>query len=642
MTKARRVNGRSDLREMTVKPLGSDAVEIELPITTSCTAAGAVCTSDGRKLSNANADTVAGPPGLSVADARVEEADGAVLAFVVALTRAARAAVSVDYATANGSATAGEDYTAKNGTLSIGAGSTTGTIEIMVAEDEHNEGEETLTLELSNASGSGHHRRDGHGTIENHDPLPAALLARFGRAAAVHIVDDIEQRISAPRAAGFSGRFAGREIRKGMGRNIALEMLGGLTAGAGPHTGTPGAIPNAAGMHGPPLNGPRSGHNALGHALAPRSAGTAMPRTPGASPAMPPQGGETGATNPIAHAAGFGYQDPWTGTEMTLSREHAGGVMSFWSRNARSHFAGQEGTVALSGDVRTNLFGADYSRGRIMTGVSVARSHGTGGYAGATAGEVLSAVTGVYPWLGYKATERITVWGTGGYGTGGMMLTPQDGTPLQSGLSMAMAAAGTRGELRDGAAGGFDLAFKADALWVGTSTDGVDGPAGRLKATRAAVTRFRTGIEAGRSYATGTRFGIKPTVELGLRHDGGDAENGSGMDIGAGLVVSDAGSGLSVDLRIRTLLVHEAEGFSERGVTLAISYNPTPTTPLGFNARVTPAWGGQATGGAEALWGRDTMGGMAHGATARATGWTAKWATASRSAPASSARPESA
>ena len=74
-----------------------------------------------------------------------------------------------------------------------------------------------------------------------------------------------------------------------------------------------------------------------------------------------------------------------------------------------------------------------------------------------------------------------------GYGAGGLRLTPQGGPALEAGLSMAMAAAGTRGEL---VAGGVELAFKADALWVGTATDGVDGPAGRLKATEATVTRF--------------------------------------------------------------------------------------------------------------------------------------------------------
>ena len=64
------------------------------------------------------------------------------------------------------------------------------------------------------------------------------------------------------------------------------------------------------------------------------------------------------------------------------------------------------------------------------------------------------------------------------------------------------------------------------------------------------------------------------------------------------------------DVRVRTLLVHEAEGFREHGVSLSLSWNPTPSSPLGLTARVAPSWGGQATGGADALWGRETMAGM--------------------------------
>ena len=82
-------------------------------------------------------------------------------------------------------------------------------------------------------------------------------------------------------------------------------------------------------------------------------------------------------------------------------------------------------------------------------------------------------------------------------------------------------------------------------------------------------------------------------------------------------MVSDASTGLAVDVRVRMLLMHQAEGFRERGVALSLSYNPTPSTPLGFVARVAPSWGGQATSGAEALWGRETMGGMAPGGVAQ-------------------------
>ena len=88
------------------------------------------------------------------------------------------------------------------------------------------------------------------------------------------------------------------------------------------------------------------------------------------------------------------------------------------------------------------------------------------------------------------------------------------------------------------------------------------------------------------------------------------------MDVGGGLVVSDTSTGLAVDLRVRMLVMHQADGFSERGMALSLSYNPTPSTPLGLTARVAPSWGGEATSGAEAMWGRETMAGMANGGLA--------------------------
>ena len=79
----------------------------------------------------------------------------------------------------------------------------------------------------------------------------------------------------------------------------------------------------------------------------------------------------------------------------------------------------------------------------------------------------------------------------------------------------------------------------------------------------------------------------------------------AGMDLGAGLVLVDGVTGLAVDIRVRRLLVHEAEGFAETGMSISVSCNPTPSTPLGFTARVSPAWGGNAMSGAGALGPRD-------------------------------------
>ena len=581
-------------------------------------------------------------PKVSVADARVREAAGATLDFAVTLSAPPPGPVTVDYRTVDASAKAGEDYEARAGTLAFAAGETAKTLRVTVLDDAMDEGEEKMVVVLDPGPGVARGDRLATGTIENHDPMPRALLARFGRTAAVHVVEHVEERLEAPRAPGFRGRFAGRELRRGMERDMALGFLRQLQgmAGAGsrgtdsmgagsmgvasPMGAAPAAGAATLGMSGPVGGGgrpvasaPLGGAAAMGRTGGALSMGAAAGALGGAAATGGGSGPDEGFDRGRLLRMGFGGGDMLTGSDFALNRETRGGILSIWSRGAQSRFSGREGALSLGGDVRTTMFGADYARGPLVAGLSLSNSRGLGEYTGASGGQVASSVTGLYPWLGYQATDRVKIWGVAGYGTGGMLLTPQSGQALESGLSMAMAAAGTRGELLAGGSSGFALAFKADALWVGTAIDGVDGPAGRLKATDAAVTRFRTGLEGSRAYTLAGRLSLRPSVEVGLRHDGGDAETGAGMDVGVGLVVSDAGSGLAVDVRVRTLLVHQDKDFSERGVAVSLSYNPTPSSPLGFMARVAPSWGGQATSGAEALWGRETMVGMARGGVAQ-------------------------
>ena len=620
----REQQGSNAAWEITVEPDSAGAVTIGLPETTDCDASGAICTADGRALSHSLSATVMGPVGISVADARVDENGGAPLAFAVTLSRATDSALTVDYATADGSAQAGVDYTAVSGTLTFQAGESSQTVNVTVLDDSHDDTEETLTLTLSNPSSGRLTDAEATGTIVNSDPLPRALLARFGRTAAVHVVEHVEERLQAPRAPGFKGRFAGREVRPGMEREMALSFLSQLgTSG--------GAYPAGGGLHDPlsgsgalarpelsgaaaPMGG--MGGSPMGGMGAPRGGAAGPAGSMGAMSGPGPMDGMAGQGGGMAErgllSMGLGGGNLLTGSAFALNREtRHGGILSFWSRGAQSSYYGREGALSLDGDVRTTMFGADYAKGPLVMGLSLANSRGLGSYAGETAGQMASSVTGLYPWLGYRATDRITVWGVTGYGSGGMLLTLGGGPTLESGLSMAMAAAGTRGELVAGGAGGFGLAFKADALWVGTASEEVDGPAGRLAAAHAAVTRFRAGLEGSRGFRFGSALSLTPSVEVGLRQDGGDADRGSGIDIGGGLVVSAPSTGLSADVRVRMLLVHQAEGFRDRGMAVSISWNPTPSTPLGLTARVAPSWGGQATGGAEALWGRQTMAGMA-------------------------------
>ncbi len=92
-------------------------------------------------------------PSVSVADVTVTEAASS-LTFTLALSDATGEAVSVNWATADGSATAGEDYLAAMGTVTFAPGETSKTITIDLLPDDVHEGRETFSLNLSGVSGA--------------------------------------------------------------------------------------------------------------------------------------------------------------------------------------------------------------------------------------------------------------------------------------------------------------------------------------------------------------------------------------------------------------------------------------------------------------------------------------------------------
>ena len=132
---------------------------------------------------------------MSVADARAKEGRDTSLNFAVTLDRAATSAVTVDYATADGTAAAGKDYRAARGTLTFLAGERLKMVSITVLDDSVDEGEERMTFLLFDVSGA--YIEDGvaAGTIVNTDPMPSAWLARFGRTVTGQVLDAIEARL---------------------------------------------------------------------------------------------------------------------------------------------------------------------------------------------------------------------------------------------------------------------------------------------------------------------------------------------------------------------------------------------------------------------------------------------------------------
>ena len=114
-----------------------------------------------------NVTDVAETPTIRVADAETTEGDDTEMLFRVTLASASSGTVTVNYATADGTAVAGEDYTATSGTLTFAPGETEKTVAVTIVDDTVEDSEETFRLVLSDPSGATLADSEAVGTILN-------------------------------------------------------------------------------------------------------------------------------------------------------------------------------------------------------------------------------------------------------------------------------------------------------------------------------------------------------------------------------------------------------------------------------------------------------------------------------------------
>jgi hypothetical protein len=111
--------------------------------------------------------------------------------MVVSLSEASPTPVSVAYATADGTAKAGADYTAQTGTITFAPGQTSRTILITTLDDNVSEPTETFFVNLSNPVGATIDRGQAVCTIIDNEPLQVSSATINGGAAQRSRVTDI-------------------------------------------------------------------------------------------------------------------------------------------------------------------------------------------------------------------------------------------------------------------------------------------------------------------------------------------------------------------------------------------------------------------------------------------------------------------
>ncbi len=116
-------------------------------------------------------------PSLTVADVTVDEGNSGskTVNFTVRLSAASTSTVNVNFATADGTAIAGSDYTATSGTLNFAPGVLERTVSVTIAGDTAFEADETFLLRLSGATGATIGRTQATGTIRNDDAQPPPM-----------------------------------------------------------------------------------------------------------------------------------------------------------------------------------------------------------------------------------------------------------------------------------------------------------------------------------------------------------------------------------------------------------------------------------------------------------------------------------
>ena len=112
-----------------------------------------------------------------------------------------------------------------------------------------------------------------------------------------------------------------------------------------------------------------------------------------------------------------------------------GTAFTAWGRASSSRFDGEADGLALDGDVTTFTLGADAAQEGWLAGVAVSLSEGEGSYRDHAdtdhesrgSGELESSLTGVHPYARLSLSERLSLWGVLGFGTGKLTLETDGG-----------------------------------------------------------------------------------------------------------------------------------------------------------------------------------------------------------------------
>ena len=312
------------------------------------------------------------------------------------------------------------------------------------------------------------------------------------------------------------------------------------------------------------------------------------------------------------HALGDGTLDfsrLLAGSSFTLPLNAAGnggsglfGDLTFWgSGDYRSISGGNPQSVGYDGSVVSANLGIDTRLGAdMLAGVTVSQARGTVDYtASGASGELTTSLTSVNPYVGWQMAGGMNLWAMAGYGTGEVELADASAGTQSSDLTQRTIAAGASGPLVSSdemiAGGTTNVNLRGEAAFTSADVDA----SGTLGSMSLSASRQRLMLEGEHVRRLDSGATFTPSLELGVRNDGGDGETGTGIEAGGALRYADEASGLTVEGRVRALLSHSGD-YEETGLSGLVRIAPDGSGQ-GLALVVQPAWG-QTGSGVNQLW----------------------------------------
>ena len=284
-----------------------------------------------------------------------------------------------------------------------------------------------------------------------------------------------------------------------------------------------------------------------------------------------------------------------------------GSGVTLWGSGRRRSLSGEFDSIDWEGNASDIYLGADRRLGEgRAAGVVLSRTkgefdwkegretaHGTYGF----------DIRSVHPYFIWRADERWHLWGAAGYGGGKVEPQERGGAGTENDTSLLSVTLGGQGKLREyatdahGSSTSFSLKTEMWAARINVDGDEV------VEEHDAEVHRLRLMLAASHTHVLAAGGAFTPSLELGLRREGGDGTSGMGVEFGGAMRFTDSTSRWTAEGRARTLWSRNA--YREWGVGGSLQL-AAGAGKRGLSLRFAPSWG-ETAASAENMWGDETV-----------------------------------